>query len=390
MPDRKRFYDDPHLSTLATRIIGTGTFGGRSWVRLDETLFYPEGGGQPSDRGRIGEATVEDVQNREAEVLHIVDRPLAEGDVTIALDTTRRFDHCQQHTAQHLLSAILLDRHALPTTSFHLGVDYTAIELAGPVPTRDALRRFEAEINAHLREDRPVTTRWVAPEELPSLPVRSRGLPDGHTGPVRLVEIEGLDLNTCGGTHVARLGEIQAIELLDAEPARGGTKLRFLAGERVLSDLGRRRDLEESLKTRIGTAPHEFAGVLDGWSEARKKLDRRVKTLEGELAEALAASLVTEPGALICAVRPTSGPDGLQALATAILRRRPEAVVALAGDGCMLVQAGPDGPESVAELGVKLRDLTGAKGGGRGRTFQGKGGAVPELAALRSALDLPS
>ncbi len=93
---------------------------------------------------------------------------------------------------------------------------------------------------------------------------------------------------------------------------------------------------------------------------------------------------------MICAVRPTSGPDGLQALAAAILRRRPEAVVALAGESCMLVQAGPDGPESVAELGLKLRDLTGAKGGGRGRSFQGKGGSLPELRSLRSALGLPS
>jgi Ser-tRNA(Ala) deacylase AlaX len=388
MPDRKRFYDDPGLAELRTRIVAAGTIDGRFWVRLDETLFYPEGGGQPPDLGRIGAAAVHDVQNRGGEVLHFIDAPLAEGDVTIQLDVARRFDHCQQHTAQHLLTAVLVDRHRLPTTSFHLGADYTAIEVAGSAVSRDQLRRFEREVNDHLREDRKVSARWVDPGELAALPVRSRGLPEGHTGPVRLVEIEDLDLNTCGGTHVARLGEIQAVEILGAEPARGGTKIRFLAGGRVLSDLDRRRELEEALKARIGTAPHEFAGVIDGWADSRKTLDKRVKTLEGELAEALAVSLAAEPGGLICAVRPTSGPEGLGALAAAILHRRPDAAVALCGDACFLVQSGPEGPESVAELGTKVRDLTGAKGGGRGRTFQGKGGTVPELSALRKTLGL--
>jgi Ser-tRNA(Ala) deacylase AlaX len=391
MPDRKRFYDDPALDRLTTSVVETGTFDGRPWVRLEETLFYPEGGGQPSDRGAIGEATVLDVVARGDEVLHMLDRNLAVGPVAIRLDAARRFDHCQQHTAQHLLTAVLLERHGWPTTSFHLGAEYTAIEVKGPVPSREALRRFEREVNAHLREDRKVEARWVPPEDLPALGVRSRGLPEGHRGPVRLVAIEGLDLNTCGGTHVARLGEIQAIEIVDAEAARGGARIRFLAGERVFADLHQRRDVEEALKARIGTAPQEFAAVLDGWDAERKRLERRVRSLEAEIAESVAGALASAPERVLCAIRPGAAPEALRALAIALGARRPEAVAVLVGDtgepsgACFLVQAGPAGPDDVAALGGRVRDLLGSKGGGKGKTFQGKGGALPSLDDLERA-----
>ena len=386
MPDTRRFYDAPKLDRLTTRVVQAGEHDGRAFVRLEETLFYPEGGGQPSDRGRIGDAEVTDVVSRGAEVWHFVDRDAPSGSIEIAIDAVRRFDHCQQHTAQHLLSAVLLDRHALPTTAFHLGAEYTAIEVAGAVPSREALRRFESEINVHVREARRVTTRWVDPEDLGSLPVRSRGLPEGHTGPVRLVEIEGLDLNTCGGTHVDHLGELQAIELLDADAARGGARIRFLAGNRVFADLDRRRGLEEALKARIGTAPHEFASVIDGWESERKRLDRRVRALEEEVALSHAKELASEPGPYLCAVRPAATAEVLRSLAAALHARRPDAVAVLAGDGCFLVQSGPEGPPDVAAIGERVRALMGAKGGGRGRTFQGKGGAVPELPALTAVL----
>jgi len=386
MPDKRRFYDAPHLDRLRTRIVESGTADGRPFVRLDETIFYPEGGGQPADHGSIGPASVVDVVARGAQVWHLLDRALAEGDVDAVLDTARRFDHCQQHTAQHLLTAVLLDRHGLPTTSFHLGADYTAIEVAGEV-SREALRGFERDVNLHIREGRRVTTRWVEPEALADLPVRSRGLPEGHRGPVRLVEIEGLDLNTCGGTHVDHLGEIQALEIVDADPARGGTRLRFLAGERVFASLERRRALEEALKSRIGTAPAEFPSVLDGWDAERRRLDRRVRELGEQLADAVASAIAPAAGPHLCAVREGATPEELRSLAAALLARRPDAVAVLVGDGCFLVQAGAAGPDDVAAAGARVRDLLGAKGGGRGKTFQGKGGTRPTLEALAAAAE---
>ena len=392
MPDRKLFYDDPRKTEHSTSVVDAGRDERGAYVRLDETIFYPEGGGQPADQGRIGDARVVDVQSAEGGVRHYVDRDLVPGPVAIALDAERRFDHCQQHTAQHLVTAILLDHHGLATTSFHLGAATTSIEVKGPAPGPADLRRFEREINARLREDRRVTTRWVEPSELASLPVRSRGLPEGHTGPVRLVEIEGLDLNTCGGTHVERLGEIQVVEIVAGEPARGGTRITFLAGGRVLTAIERRREIEDALRARIGTAPGEFAAILDGWNDDRRRLERRVRELESEAAAGASAAIAAQEGDLLVAVRPGDSAEALRTLASEVLLRRPEAVVVLAGGtgegsaACFLVQAGPAGPPDVAAIGGRVRDRLGAKGGGRGSIFQGKGGElVPADELARAA-----
>ena len=391
MADVKRYYDVPSPERLEGTVIGTGGLDGRPWARLEETIFYPEGGGQPADHGRIGEASVLDVQARDGAILHFTDRPVSPGSAPLSLDVVRRFDHCQQHTAQHLLTAVLLDRHRLATTSFHLGAEYTAIEVKGPAPGLADLARFEREVNDLVREDRPVTARWIAPEELATSGVRTRGLPEGHAGPVRLVEIAGIDLNTCGGTHVARLGEIQVVEIVDAEPARGGTRIRFLAGGRVLAASQRRRSVEEAVKARLGTAREGFADTLDAWTSERRRQERRIRELEGELAERIAVDLATEPGRLVRAVRPGSGAEALRAIAGAVLTRRPEAVVVLCGDSgepreaCFIVQAGDQGPADVSRLGALVRELLGARGGGKGRLFQGKGGHLVDPSSLARA-----
>jgi Ser-tRNA(Ala) deacylase AlaX len=324
------------------------------------------------------------VRARGAEVLHFLERPLPAGRAVVAaIDPDRRADHSQQHTAQHALTALLLERHGRRTTAFHLGEDYVAIELTGNVPSRETLRGWEAELNAEVRRDPPVRTRWVEPAAMAELPVRSRGLPDGHTGPVRLVEIEGLDLNTCGGTHVARLGELQLVHLLDAAPARGGVRVRFLAGGRVFRRLHEQLALEDELKARLGTGPQELSQVLEKWQAERRLLARRVRELEAERARTLGAELAGEPGPRLGRFLPGAGPELLKAVAGAVLERRPEAVVALIGEdgdppqACLLVQAGPAGPDDVSAIGVRLRDRLGAKGGGRGRNFQGRGGRWP-------------
>jgi alanyl-tRNA synthetase len=378
--DRKLFYDDPSLAQVDTEVIDAGETDGKPWVRLAETIFYPEGGGQPADRGTIAGIAVLDVRARGTEVLHFVERPVPRGPATAILDAARRFDFRQQHTAQHALTALLADRHDRPTTAFHLGDAYAAIEVAGQAPSPDTLRRWEDELNAELRRDPAVRTEWVEPADLERRRVRSRGLPDGHVGPVRLVEIEGLDVNTCGGTHVARLGEVQMVHLLDAEAARGGARIRFLAGGRVLRRLHQAATLDEALQLRIGTAPEEFPQVLDGWQAERKRLEKALRELETELAARVGAELAAEPGPRFWRFLDGRGPEFLRAVANAVVALRPEALVALVGQSgeppqaCFLVQSGPQGPADASVDGRRLQERLGAKGGGKGRVFQGRGG----------------
>jgi alanyl-tRNA synthetase len=392
MADRKRYYDDPNLARLETVVIEAGEEAGRPWVRLEETLFYPEGGGQPADRGTIGGVPVLDVLARGEKIVHFVERPVPAGPTSVAIDAALRFDRMQQHTAQHLLTSLLADRYELPTTAFHLGERYTAIEVPGKVPPADRLLAFEEEANQEIRRDRRVTARWVSPETFASLPVRTRGLPEGHEGDIRLVEIETLDLNTCGGTHVARLGEIQMLRIVDAEAARGQARIRFLAGGRVLRELREAAALEAALKARIGTAREEFASVIEGWQTERKLSARRVLRLEREIGGRIAAEMARESGPRLTRFVPDAGADLLREIATALVALRPDAVAVLAGapaeggEASLLVQAGPDGPGDVSGIGRALAERLGAKGGGKGRTFQGRGGRWP---GKREILDVP-
>jgi len=384
MPDRRLYDDDAALDRVETRVIAAGLEQGRPWVRLEETIFYPEGGGQPADRGTIAGIPVLHVESRGSEILHFLEKPVCEGPALALLDAARRFDFRQQHTAQHLLTALLQDRHGRPTTSFHLGESVTAIEIEGAVPPRDALARWEEEVNDAIRRNAAVRTRFVDPGALDGIPVRTRGLPEGHSGALRLVEIEGLDRNTCGGTHVSSLAEIQIVHLLDAEPARGGARLRFLAGGRVLRELRRLGELEDDLKRRIGTSSQEFGQVLEGWHAERKRLERRARDLERTVAEGVAQELRARPHARLARIVPGASPELLRSIASLVLEKRPEAVVVLlgasrgsGGEVSFLVQAGASGPEDVAAIGEDLRRALAGKGGGRGRLFQGRAASLP-------------
>ena len=390
MFDLKRFYDDPTLARIDTEVVEAGEHEGRPYVRLAETIFYPEGGGQPADRGTIAGVAVTDVQSRGSEVLHFVEAPVALGPATAILDSERRLDHRQQHTAQHLLTALVLERLGMPTTSFHLGADTSAIEVAGTPPPEGVLERIERGCNEAILRDVPVRTFWIEPDEKEAFGVRSRGVPEGHTGKLRIVEIEGIDRNTCGGTHVHRLGEIQAMHVQGAEPARGGARIRYLAGGRVLRALRQLETLEAGLKERVGTGRDEVLGVLDLWNEERRRAEKRVRELEADLGERIADGIAREEGDRLFRVLDGAGADQLRAVARAVLAKRPEAVVVLVGGGpgpeeaAFLVEAGPSGPADVAAIGASVRAALGAKGGGKGRTYQGSRGTRPaDLAGLR-------
>jgi alanyl-tRNA synthetase len=326
-------------------------------------------------------------------VLHFVSGRIPLGAATAVLDAARRLDHRQQHTAQHLLTAIVLERLGMPTTSFHLGAEASAIEVAGAPPGEEALLRIERECNEAILRDVPVRAFWIDPEEKEALGVRSRGVPEGHAGKLRIVEIEGIDRNTCGGTHVGRLGEIQALHVLGAEPARGGARIRYLAGGRILRSLRELEALEAGLKARLGTGREEILHVLDVRGDERKRLEKRVRDLESEVGAHVADGIAAAPGKVLFRLLEGASADHLRGVARAVLANRPDAVVALVGgasgpdEAIFVVEAGKDGPGDVAGIGAALRDALGARGGGKGKLYQGSRGTRRDLAALRGAIE---
>ena len=224
---------EPYRTRLDVEVVAIGEDGGRPFALTDDTILFPEGGGQPADHGRLGDVAVIDVQRVAGDVRHYLDAPAEKGAQSLELDWPRRYDHMQQHTAQHLVTVTASNLLGWRTTSFHLRPEVCDIEFDVPeLPAAD-LEKLEDAVIAEIHADRPISARRVRPEALAGLDVRSRGLPAGHRGEVRLVEIAGLDLNTCGGTHVKSTGEIETLKLLDTEALRGGTRLTWIAGSRV-------------------------------------------------------------------------------------------------------------------------------------------------------------
>jgi alanyl-tRNA synthetase len=207
------------------------TRSGPLWrVKLDRTAFYPTSGGQPHDTGQLGDARVVDAVDEEDEVIHVVDKPIAIGSVQGTIDWDRRFDHMQQHTGQHVLSAVFHSRFALPTVSFHLGSNVCTIDVRGREPTQEILDGAMAAANDVVYADRAVNVKYGSAEELAAAGVRKTV---ERTGTLRAIEIEALELQPCGGTHVQRTGQIGMILVRGVSRIRQDWRVEFACGRRA-------------------------------------------------------------------------------------------------------------------------------------------------------------
>ncbi len=379
---------DPYLASLETSVLETGDEEGRPFAILADTVLYPEGGGQPSDRGTLNGVPVLEVQKRGGAVRHLLASAVAPGPATVVLDWERRFDHMQQHTGQHLLTAVAQDRFGWATTAFHLGAATCDVELAATeLPGRD-LDRLEEAVNEVVRAARPVSARHMSPDEYERLSVRSRGLPDGHAGEIRLVEIEGVDLNTCGGTHLSSTAGIESLKLLGTEALRGGTRLFFVAGGRARRRLAAHEERSAALRGLLGVPDEGLAAAAAARLEALKAAEKRVRTLEDELAGAAASLLATSPDDLVEAHWEGRDASFLQRVVRelqALAPRKAAFLTASGGSGAFfVVAAGADSSVDVPAVGRQVASLLGGKGGGSGKLFQGK---ASDLARRGEALN---
>jgi alanyl-tRNA synthetase len=360
-------------------------------VALDRTAFYPEGGGQPWDTGvliavsRSGatlEVAVERVEEDEAgEVWHYVRKPLVEGtEITGRVDAARRMDHVQQHSGQHLLSAAFLRELEAKTVSFHLGGETSSIDLVLREGverlSEDELQRVEAAANRLIFEDRVLTPRWVSRGEAEGMYERGdlRKLPE-REGPTRIVEMQGVEFNACGGTHVLSTGAIGGLMLRRVEKVRQGWRVEFVCGLRAVQaarkDFGLLAEVAGSLSVGAGDVPGRVASLLEDAKAAAK--ERR--GLIEELARAEAVALVAEAveGSAVRAVFVGKEMEFAKQVAAKV-----------AGFGRMAVVSATNGPEGslamarpvglTTDCGKVLREVlsaAGARGGGSADRAQG-------------------
>jgi alanyl-tRNA synthetase len=370
-------YDrDCYLTELETEIIATGEEDDRPFAVLADTLFYPEGGGQPADHGRLGEAEVIDVQKRGDVIHHFLSKPVTEGPVRLELDWPRRWDHMQQHTGQHVLTAVALREYGWRTTAFHLGDDWSDIELDLPSLDRADLDRLELAVAKEIRAARTVSYRTAEVADFERFGVRSRLLPEGFEGPVRLVDIEGLDLNTCGGTHCRSTAEIALLCLLGSEPMRGGTRVFFVAGDRVRRRMAAHEDRNLRLRSLLDTGDEELPDVVTLRLKRERELARTVRLLTEELADLAARTLASDPSDVVHADWRDRDMTFLRRAARTLADAAPEKRALLtsesAGTSIFVVVAGESSGVRLDETGPRIAAALGGRGGGRGTIFQGK------------------
>jgi len=387
------YYTDPYQARFSAHVTRCAPHARGALVTLDQTAFYPTSGGQPFDIGALGEARVLDVQDLEdGDVAHIVDRPVPLGPVAGEVDWARRFDHMQQHTGQHVLSAAFVSTCQARTESFHMGADVSTIDVSATLAA-EAIARAAAEANRVVWEDRPVHIRFASAEDAASMPLRKEPT---RTGPLRLVDVEGFDLSACGGTHVSRTGAIGVIAVSGWERYKGGTRVSFVCGARALGAFDAMRDVQASSIRLLSVHPRELPEAIERLQNEARDLERQVKSQQGRLATFEAAPLRARAGRagdrmVVVEILEGWDADGLKQLASAITAEAGHAAaLASAGDPRLLVVA--RSADVTLDAGAVLKQIVaefGGRGGGRPELAQGGGMHASDEAlveALRNAL----
>ena len=387
------YYTEPSRRAFEATVTRTGERDGRTLVTLDRTAFYPTSGGQPFDTGRLGSVEVVETIDEDDDIVHVVSAPVAPGTrVRGEIDWARRFDHMQQHTGQHVLSAAFDRLFENRTTSFHMGAEVSTIDLAREA-TSDELERAVAEANHVVWEDREVSVRFVSAGEAARLPLRKEPVREGT---LRLVEISDFDLSACGGTHVSRTGAIGMIAVTQSERFRGGSRITFACGSRALRVFRGYRDAVAGAVRVLSVLPHELPSAVERAQLDSKDLRKTVSRLQGELAGHEASRLL-EDAAVVgdrrVVVQALEGWDaaGLKAIASSLVARSGVvAVLVSARNPVAVVVARSQDAALDSSKGLRmLLDRFGGRGGGRPELAQGAGlvGKIEDiLTAAREAV----
>ena len=306
MPGTERlYYNDSHLIEFDARVVDTSErVSGWSAVTLDQTAFYPTGGGQPSDTGTLnGTRVVECIDDENNGVLHVIQGRAPEIGSTVRgrVDWSRRLDHMQQHTGQHILSQAFVTLFKAPTRSFRVLEESCEIDVDLSNPAAEVIERAVELANNVIWEDRAITIRVVTPEEAAKLPLRKDPAREGE---LRVIEIDGFDLTPCGGTHAYRTGEVGMIAVRHWERAKGLTRIEFVAGVRALADYRRANKTARAVAALYSSARDDAAKLTSRVLEENKELHRRVRALEEIAARVEAEELLRDVGSTV--------PDGFR------------------------------------------------------------------------------
>ena len=383
MSTQRLYYTDSYRTEFEARVVDVADDGRR--VYLDQTAFYPTSGGQPHDLGSLAGARITNVIDEGERIAHLLDSPLASDGAAIhgAVAWERRFDHMQQHTGQHLLSAVLEDLFGYHTVSVHFGADYSSLDLDVESVSAERIVAAETRANEVVAENRAVTTSFEDASQAVGLRKES-----GRTGMLRIVSIADLDRSACGGTHVRATGEIGAVLVRKVERVRKSTRLEFVCGLRAVrrarADFESLTRIAGALSASLDDAPALVAAQSEQLRAGENERRRMERELAGHRARALYDAAPADARNLRVVRQDAASMDELRTLAQATIALPRAVLVGTISEPPSLLLATAE--DTGLDAGRLLREgvsRVGGRGGGSSRIAQG---SVPDAGRLSEAV----
>lgn len=380
----KLYYQDPYKQTFTSTLTHSGVEeNGTNYVVLAETSFYPTGGGQPCDLGTLNEIEVIDVEEVNGQIRHRLAQPLPvdAGPVTGQIDWRRRFDHMQQHTGQHILSASFDELFGASTVAFHLGSERVTIDIAASELTVEMADLAEALANRIVFENRPIVARFVEQNELASYPLRKAPTVAEN---IRLVIISDFDCNPCGGTHPGYTGEVGPIKILGWERNKGNTRVEFVCGWRTLQNMSKMQAIVKNVSRQLNSSEADVPEQVSRLLLEKKEMEQTLQATEKKLLDAEARELFANAQQIngvnvVEAVFIDRPMQELQKLAQAVIAFSPMTAVLFATGGVktqLVFARGSDVNMPMNELLKETLQLIDGKGGGNPASAQGGGNSI--------------
>lgn len=288
---KRLYFDDSYQVEFESRVREIREYSGRPALILEETCFYPEGGGQPCDGGEIEGVRVIEVREEDDQIIHILEREVKAEKVRGKIDWVRRYDHMQQHSGQHLLSQVCWEILGAETLSFHLGEEASSIELDLTQFSEEEKKKIETRAAEIIFKNKPIKIYFIDESQSDEIPFRKKPL---KSGLIRVVEIDNYDYSACGGTHVRRTGEIGLIKIIGEEKVRQHVRLFFVCGYRALKDYQNKEKILIQLAGNLGTSVHQLQVTVDKLQEEARALRKRCLKLREEMNQYEAEKLMAE------------------------------------------------------------------------------------------------
>ncbi|MDD7730184.1 MAG: alanyl-tRNA editing protein [Clostridia bacterium] len=359
---RRLYYEDVYKKEFTAKVLECREEKKGFQILLDESAFYPEGGGQPSDTGFLNDVKVTEVHEKEGELLHYTEEAIQPGtEVRGKIDWARRFDLMQQHSGEHMVSGLVHEKYGYDNVGFHMGSDVITIDFSG-ILSEEQMAEIEEQVNLKIWEDAPVEIFYPSREELDTLDYRSK---KELTGQVRIVRFPGADTCACCGTHVTHTGEIGMVKLLSVVRFREGVRMEMISGKRVLDYLNMVNEQNHQISVKLSAKMDKTAQAVDRLWEENFALKGRIHSMEEEMFSSEAKKWEGHGSVLLFK-------EGLEADS---VRKLTDAVMQTCEGCCAVFSKNPDGSYKYAmgEINGDLRQFTKEMNA----ALNGRGGGKP-------------